>query len=190
MKDVFIKTKDVNLIGVVSILPLAMLIIIPFWMKWGKQTKVSLKMIKRTLSIFDDKLLDTLVIVLAPTVFILIGIIIHELIHGVFMALFSKESFKSVKFGIVSKSLIPYAHCKEPLISKKMLIISLAPFFFLGFIPIIYAFVTGSLTIWFMGFSMTLCSVGDFIYAYLILKIGLNHMILDHESEVGFKIKI
>jgi hypothetical protein len=188
MKDIFIKKRDANLIGLVSILPLAMLIIIPFWIKWGKQTRVSLKMIKNSLSIFDDKLLDILVIVFAPTVFIFIGIILHELIHGFFMVLFSKKGFKSVKFGIVKKHLIPYAHCKEPLISKKMLVVSLAPFFFLGLIPIIYAFETGSLSVWFMGFAMTLGSVGDFIYAYLILKSGLNHLILDHDSEVGFKI--
>lgn len=35
---------------------------------------------------------------------------------------------------------------------------------------------------------MTLGAVGDFIYTYLIFKVGLNHKLLDHNSKVGFMI--
>lgn len=188
MKEVFIKTKKVNLMGFILISPIAVLMIIPFWLKWNEQAKVSLKMIKTLLSFFDNRLLDTVIIVIAPSVLIIIGIIIHELIHGFFMVIFSKEGMKSVKLGIIKRSFIFYAHCKEPLSAKNMLIISLAPFVFLGLIPSIYAFISGNLTFWFFGFSMTVGAVGDLIYAFLILKAGLGKMLLDHDSEVGFKI--
>ncbi len=188
MKEVFISAKKVNLIGFVLILPITLSMIIPFWAKWGSHTRVSLKMIKALLSIFDNKLLDTLIIFFAPTVLIFIGIVIHELIHGFFMAIFSKNGIKSVKIGMIKKSFALYAHCNEPLLAKNMLIVSLAPFVFLGLIPTVYAFISGSLIACFIGFSMTIGAVGDFIYAYLILRTGLGKMILDHDSEVGFKI--
>ena len=188
MKEVFVKAKKVNGIGFIIILPIAVLMIIPFFVKWGSHTKVSLKMIKSLLSVFDNKLIDSIITIFAPVALIFIGIIIHELIHGVFMVIFSKDGMKSVKFGITKQSFILYAHCKEPLLAKNMLIISLAPFVFLGLIPTIYAFVSGDLVVWFVGFSMTIGAVGDFIYAYLILKTGLGKMILDHDTEVGFKI--
>lgn len=188
MKEVFIKAKKVNVMGFILFSPLAVLMTIPFWLKWGSHARVSLKMIKALLSVFDNKLLDTVIIIFAPTVLIFIGIVIHELIHGFFMAIFSKDGIKSVKFGIMKQSFILYAHCKEPLLAKNMLIVSLAPFVFLGLIPTIYAFISGSLIVWFIGFSMTVGAVGDFIYAYLILKTGLGKMILDNDTEVGFKI--
>jgi len=46
---------------------------------------------------------------------IIIGVVLHELIHGIVFASFAKQGFKSIKFGIIWKMLTPYAHCKEPL---------------------------------------------------------------------------
>jgi len=188
MKEVFLKAKKVNMMALILILPISFLITMPFLVKWSSHIRGSLKMIKALLSVFDNKLLDTIIIIFAPTVLIFIGIVIHELIHGFFMAIFSKDGIKSVKFGIMKQSFVFYAHCKEPLLAKNMLIVSLAPFVFLGLIPTIYSFISGSLIIWFIGFSMTIGAIGDFIYAYLILKTGLGKMILDHDCEVGFKI--
>ena len=48
-------------------------------------------------------------------VLVILGIIAHELIHGITWAIFTKNGFKSIKFGIMLKMLTPYCHCKEPL---------------------------------------------------------------------------
>lgn len=186
MKEVFVKSKKINLIGVICILPIAVLSIIPYWIKWSDHIKPDIKIIKTSLSIFENNLLNAITVIMAPCVLILLAIIVHELIHALFMIVFSKNGIKSVRLGIMKQSLIPYAHCKEPLKGRKMLIISLAPFIFLGLIPTLYAYMYGNLILWFTGLVMTLGAIGDFVYAYMILKTGLDHKILDHTNEVGF----
>lgn len=186
MKEVFVKSKKINLIGVICILPITVLSIIPYWIKWSGHIKADIKIIKTSLSIFENNLLNAITVIMAPCVLILLAIIVHELIHALFMIVFSKNGIKSVRLGIMKQSLIPYAHCKEPLKGGKMLIISLAPFIFLGLIPTLYAYMYGNLILWFTGLVMTLGAIGDFVYAYLILKTGLDHKILDHANEVGF----
>ncbi|UPZ18004.1 DUF3267 domain-containing protein [Flavobacterium humidisoli] len=186
MKEVFVKSKKISLIGVICILPLAALSIIPYWIRWNSHIKADIKAIKTSLSIFEYNILNSITVIIAPCVLIFIGIIVHELIHALFMAVFTKNGFKSVRLGIMKQSLIPYAQCKEPLKGRKMLVISLAPFIFLGLIPTLYAYAFGNLIFWFTGLVMTLSAIGDFVYAYLILKTGLEHKILDHTNEVGF----
>jgi hypothetical protein len=186
MKEIFVNSKKINLIGVICIVPIAILSIIPYWVRWGSHLKADIKVIKTSLSIFENNLLNAITVIIAPCVLILIGIIAHELIHALFMVVFAKNGIKSVRLGIMKQSLIPYAHCKEPLKGRKMLVISLAPFIFLGLIPTLYAYTFGNLIFWFTGLVMTLGAIGDFVYAYLILKTGLDHKILDHTNEVGF----
>jgi hypothetical protein len=186
MKEVFIKSKKINLIGAICILPITILSIVPYWIKWSSHIKTDIKLIKTSLSIFENNVLNAITVIIAPSILIFIGIIAHELIHALFMVIFSKKGMKSVKLGIMRKSLIPYTHCKEPLKGTKMLVISLAPFIFLGLIPTLYAYAFGNLIFWFTGLVMTLSATGDFVYAYLIFKTGLNHEILDHKDEVGF----
>lgn len=188
MKEVSFNTDKINLLGFLFALPVSALMIIPFFIKWRSHIKAEVNLIKNTLSVFDNDLCNMITVILAPVVLIFVGIVVHELIHGFFMIFFSKNKMKSVKLGVMKKSLIPYAQCKEPIKGKKMLIISLAPFVFLGLIPSFYAYNDGNLVLWFIGYSMTLSAIGDFVYAYLILKFGLNKTLLDHKSKVGFVI--
>lgn len=46
---------------------------------------------------------------------LIIGIVFHELIHGIVWARYAKNGFKSNKFGILWKMMTPYCHCKESL---------------------------------------------------------------------------
>ncbi|MEM8522759.1 DUF3267 domain-containing protein [Flavobacterium sp. PL12] len=188
MKEVIIRTKVVNILAFVTILPITAAIIIPFCIKWGSTIKFSIKIIKTSLSIFNNKLLDNIIIIITPIILIFTAIIIHELIHCLFMAIFSKNGIKSVNIGIKKETLVLYAHCSEPLMGKKMLIVSLAPFVILGIFPTIYAFIFGNLIACFIGLSMSIGAIGDLIYSYLILKTGLKKMMLDHGSEIGFRI--
>jgi len=44
---------------------------------------------------------------------IILGIIIHELIHGITWRLLSKNKSNAIRYGINWKTMSPYAHCKE-----------------------------------------------------------------------------
>lgn len=188
MNEIFIKANKIQFIGVLISIPIVLFFIFILWLRWDTVFYQSLKEIKVFLLCFKSKKLNAFLAFLVPNLIIMIGIIIHELIHGAFMAFFSKNNWKSVKFGIVKKHFMPYANCIEPLKSIQMLIVALAPFIILGLIPSLYGILYGNLFFLFIGFSMTLGAVGDFIYTYLIFKVGLNQLILDHENEVGFKI--
>jgi hypothetical protein len=188
MKEIYIDSKKVQYIGIIVSIPIIVAFVLVLCLKWDEVFKQNLKEIKESILFFDNKKANVILIILIPNLIIVLGIIIHELIHGIFMALFSRNSWKSVRFGFIKKYLMPFAHCIEPLSSKEMLIVSLAPFFILGFIPSLCGIIYGNLVFLYVGFSMTLGAIGDFIYAYLIFKTGLNYMILDHDSKVGFKI--
>lgn len=188
MREIYIESKKVHISGILISVPIILIFISVICFEWDETFKQNLKEIKESLLIFDNKKVNTILILLIPNLILVIAIIIHEFIHGVFMAIFSKNGWKSVRFGFIKKQLMPFANCLEPLTSKQMLVVSLAPFFILGLLPSVYGILCGNLFYLFIGFSMTLGAIGDFIYAYLILKIGLNHLILDHESKVGFKI--
>src|ERR1041385_2520210 len=45
---------------------------------------------------------------------IFLGVITHELLHGITWAKFAKNGFKSISFGVNRKYLSPYCHCNEP----------------------------------------------------------------------------
>jgi hypothetical protein len=48
-------------------------------------------------------------------VMVLLGILLHELIHGLSWAWFGKKPLSTIKYGINLKALAPYAHCNQPL---------------------------------------------------------------------------
>lgn len=186
MKEISIDSKKVQFLGIIISIPIVLFFLLMLYFNWNELFTQNLKDIKASFQVFDNKTANTFLILLTPNLLVCFGIIVHEFIHGFFMALFAKRGWKAVRFGFLKKYLMPFANCKEPLTSKKMLIVSLAPFLILGFFPSIYGFLDENLTCLFMGFSMTLGAVGDFIYSYLIFKSGLNHKLLDHKSKVGF----
>jgi hypothetical protein len=69
-----------------------------------------------------------------------IGIILHELIHGITWAKYTKDGFKSIRFEYF-EILDSYCHCKEPLLVKHYIIISS---YCLGVFPALLSFITGN----------------------------------------------
>lgn len=117
---------------------------------------------------------------------ILLSVIIHELIHGLFFIIFAKKSYKSVKIGFLWKHLTPYAHCKEPLKKKYYLTSVLMPGILLGLTPMIIGFLFGYFFLFVFGLFSTLAAGGDFIIFALAYKISADKELLDHPSECGF----
>lgn len=46
---------------------------------------------------------------------LIILIVVHELIHGITWAVFAKNHFRSIDFGVIWKMITPYCTCSEPL---------------------------------------------------------------------------
>ena len=86
---------------------------------------------------------------------IAIGLVIHELIHGFFFAIFSKNKFKSIKFGLVLKKGYAYCKCKEILRTNQYVVGLLMPTMILGIIPSIISLFIGSSDLLLFGTILT-----------------------------------
>ncbi|MCF6225447.1 MAG: DUF3267 domain-containing protein [Xanthomonadales bacterium] len=118
-------------------------------------------------------------------ILLIVGIILHELIHGLTWARFAKKGFRSIKFGVLWEMLTPYCHCTEPLKVKHYIIGALAPAIILGFIPAIIAMIIGSIGLLVFGIFFIMAATGDFVIINLIKKENMNDLIQDHSSEAG-----
>ncbi|MEK9603615.1 MAG: DUF3267 domain-containing protein, partial [Flavobacteriaceae bacterium] len=116
---------------------------------------------------------------------LILGIVLHELIHGITWAKFSKEGFKSIKFGVLWKMLTPYCHCKEALNVRQYIIGAITPAIIMGIVPSIIAIMIGNFELLIFGMFFTMAAGGDFLIINLIRKENSSDLVQDHPSEVG-----
>ena len=80
-------------------------------------------------------------------VFILVfflGVVVHELIHGISWMVFGRKPFRAIKFGFQLKTLTPYAHCTVPLPVNPYRLGAAMPGLLLGLLPALIAILTGN----------------------------------------------
>jgi len=114
----------------------------------------------------------------------LLGFVVHELIHGIFSILFTKD-IKSVKFGISPKQMMFYCHCLKPLYVNHYLIMVVAPFIIMGLIPFVLGLYLDNLFVIFFGYVFSVAAIGDLYIIYLILKNYQKKYIQDSASDIG-----
>lgn len=152
------------------IIPVLLIFGLPFYLIWGGNVLTALHF-------------RSFIFLL---VFIVNGILVHELLHGIVWAIFSKRGFRSIRFGIKWEYLTPYCHCKEPLKVWQYIAGALAPVFFMGLVPAIWAFFNGNTLFMFFGIFYTWTAAGDLIAIWIIRKFSCSQMIYDHPEELGF----
>jgi len=160
----------VNLIALLMIIPITAVIILPFILIWDYET------FKTGKEIFDDYFLYVLII----------GIIIHELLHGLTWGYFASNGLKSIKFGVKWKFLTPYCHCKEPLKVKHYKIGGAMPLIVMGIIPSIIGLITGHGGILSFGIFFTWAAGGDIIALFMLRKLDRDVYVSDHPEKMGF----
>lgn len=119
---------------------------------------------------------------------LIVGIAVHELIHGITWACFAQRGWKSISFGIIWKYLTPYCHCDEPMRIRPYQLACLMPCFVLGVIPSVFALFIGNLPLLLWGIFFIAAAAGDIWMAWLLTKENSNSLVLDHPSEAGFYI--
>lgn len=114
----------------------------------------------------------------------LLGIFIHELIHGIISIYFTKD-IKAIKFGFIPKFMIFYCHCKKPLFVNHYIIMVIAPFFFMGVLPFFIGIYYEHFYAILFGFIFTMVGVGDLYIVYLVVKNYKKKYIRDSSTEIG-----
>lgn len=166
-------TKRISLLFLLLIIPISLLFDILFTLRWGYFPLIeSFKLIKQNYMI-------TLGVVLA-------GITVHELLHGITMAVFARNGFRSITFGFNTKALAPYCHCKDPVKRNQYLLGAIMPAIFLGLIPLLLAMITGNSTLFWFGYLFTIAAIGDIYIAIKVLQFPKNTTIQDHPKSIGF----
>ncbi len=117
-----------------------------------------------------------------------LGILMHELLHGVGWALFTKRGWRSIRFGVHWEYLTPYCHCSEPLKKWMFTIGAVLPCIILGMAPAVISYINGSFSWWFFGFFFTISAGGDIQALWLLRKVSNKSLIKDHPSELGFTV--
>ncbi len=169
-----------NIFAIFAIFPIVLIYGIPYYLVWSKNfTFVSFREVIRHnyIGVFGSTISILLIMVF--------GIIIHELIHGITWARYTKNGYKSIKYGVLWKMLTPYCHCKEPLLVKQYIIGAITPGIILGLFPAIYSILTGNIGFLIFGIMFTIAALGDLLIINLLRKENMNSFVLDHPSEAG-----
>lgn len=116
---------------------------------------------------------------------LLIGVPLHEIIHGLAWAYFGKKSPKCIRFGFQWRSLTPYAHCQVPIRAGAYRWGAGMPALLLGFLPYALGLIIGQG--WFAAFGLLfiLAAGGDLLVLWLIREVKREALVEDHPSRVG-----
>lgn len=171
-----------NLYGFIAFIPVTLIYGIPFYLIWGQEFSIEgLKKLDIGKQLVEYAFGYSFSIIFV----MLLGIVIHELIHGITFSFFTKKGFKAIKFGVIWKMLTPYCHCTEPLFVKYYRIGGIMPAIILGFLPFMYSLLFGNIFCLIFAMFFTMAAIGDFYIIYLLRNENKNSMVLDHPSEIG-----
>ena len=169
---------DVTVNSMVPPLPFVML---PFAVLSGAVvlSRVSFLSMAELMSPFDF-LLFLLVMLLLTAV--------HEGIHALTCAMFAKDHWKSIRFGVIWKALTPYCTCAQPMKRGQYILGAAMPTLVLGIGLTAAAALTGVFWVFILAIAMIFGGGGDFT---IILKIllhrqrGKEAVYYDHPYECG-----
>lgn len=169
-----------NLISLILILPSFLLLGIPYILVWDFGS-----LSQSLLESFHPFAHENGTSFILEFVYLGLGVIAHELIHGLTWAFFAKSGFKSIKFGVFWRMLSPYCHCSEPLKLNNYKIGILMPTFIVALIPGIISIILGNPDLLTFSAFMLVVSSGDFLIYHLLRNESKDAYFLDHPIECG-----
>jgi hypothetical protein len=116
---------------------------------------------------------------------ILLGVVIHELIHGISWVFFGHRPFSAIKFGFQWKTFTPYAHLKEPVEVNAYRIGAFMPGFVLGILIYLLSLLLGNGNLFWFSLFHTSASGGDWLVLWLIRKVKAGVQVEDHPTNAG-----
>ena len=116
---------------------------------------------------------------------VLIGVVVHELIHGISWMVFGHKPFSAIKFGFQWKTLTPYAHLKEPVEVNAYRIGAFMPGIILGILIYILSVVFGDGNLFWFSLIHTSASGGDWLILWLIRNVKSGTLVEDHPTNAG-----
>ena len=172
-RDLTVSVLQANIMGVIIMSPFAMLALILYLFAHSNNGRN-----------FSFSLSACIIFLIA----LLLLTVLHEAIHGLAWAFFTKGHWNAIAFGFIWKMLTPYCTCTEPLTKWQYIIGVAMPTLVLGFGLAGIAAGIGNFALFMLSETMIFCGGGDFL---IILKLLLyrcrNKEVLcyDHPYECG-----
>lgn len=116
---------------------------------------------------------------------VLLGVVIHELIHGISWVIFGSKPFSSVQFGFQWKTFTPFAHLKEPVEVNAYRLGAFLPGFILGILMYFLSLVTGIGDLFWFSLIHTSAAGGDWLILWLIRYVKAGMQVEDHPTHAG-----
>jgi hypothetical protein len=116
---------------------------------------------------------------------VLLGVAVHEWIHGLSWMVFGRKPFSAIKFGFQWKTLTPYAHLKEPIEVNAYRLGAFMPGFVLGILVYILSLVLGEGNLLWFSLIHTAAAGGDWLILWLIRHVKPGMQVEDHPTNAG-----
>jgi len=135
-EEIIVNIVWANVFGIIILIIVILLFGIPFYFLWSD--KWSIQIINPIMGSASQHIMALKK--LAITLLILYPL---TAIHGIFIVIFAKNRFKSIKFGIAParKLFSPYCHSKEKLKINYYKIVIMMPLIIMGIIPTIISII-------------------------------------------------
>jgi len=118
----------------------------------------------------------------------ILGIVIHEWIHGLSWTLLGRLPRGSIRYGFDTKTLTPFAHCRVPMAARPYWLGAAMPGWILGLLPgflgplLDLPFLTG------FGWLMTMMAGGDVLILSLLWEESATTLVRDHPRRCGCEV--
>lgn len=119
---------------------------------------------------------------------IAVGTLAHEALHGIGWVVAGKQSFRSVKFGLHWKTLTPYAHFTEPITASAYRIGIVLPGIVVGLGPALAGYALNDAGAILFGGLFFGAAAGDALGLWAVRNIPAGTLVLDHPTRVGCRI--
>jgi len=121
----------------------------------------------------------------ALIIVVLLGVVVHELIHAISWIIFGHKSFSAIKLGFQLKAFTPYAHLKESVEVNAYRIGAFMPGFILGILTYILSQLLRDGNLFWFSLVHTAAAGGDWLILWLIRNVKSGMQVEDHPTNAG-----
>ena len=119
---------------------------------------------------------------------IMLGVVAHELLHGVGFRYFAGVSWRDIRFGVHVKYLVPYASSHVPMTVEAYRGVTVLPGIVTGILPLLVGLATGSLAWTAFGAILLGGAGGDALILWYIRHLPRGTIVRDSQSLIGCEV--
>lgn len=119
---------------------------------------------------------------------VLVGIVVHEVVHALTWGIFGGHGLQSVRIGFQWKTMTPFAHCMVPITARSYRLGAAMPGLLTGVLPALAGSWAGMPELAGFGWFMTFCAGGDLLVLMLLRGVPADALVEDHPTRAGCRV--